>query len=152
LALAAANRAIPATLKGTLFRLGRNLPEGVTREQATRTRELIRTHAAHYGDDVIVQGSRAAYRTHPRSDLDLGLRVDPEEFRRIVDRRFAGEDLTGDVGDFKKACLEKGIIHWRRAGLKQLQKEIKRTIGRNVDISVISRGGGFDPEPWLRLR
>jgi hypothetical protein len=94
LALASYNRAIPNTVKGRLFRLGHNLPEGVTRAQVEEARALISAQAGHYGDDVIVQGSRASYRVNYKSDIDIGLRVSPEEFARIHHERFFGKVET----------------------------------------------------------
>ena len=151
LALAAANRAIPATLKGRLFRLGHNLPEGITRAQAGEARRLIRSKAGHYGDDVIVQGCRANYSAERICDIDIGIRVSPTEFARIHRERFVGKVETPAEKTAMVNSMLKGIVHTKRAGMKLLHDDLVRVFGGKVDISVIRRGGEFDAEPWIRL-
>ena len=87
-ALRAANRALPDGLKGRVFRAAGNRPDGIGPDQAAAAAALIRRRAAHYGDDVIVQGSRAGYSIRPGSDIDIGLRVTPERFEEVLRDRF----------------------------------------------------------------
>lgn len=152
LALAATNRAIPPRVKGVVFRAARNLPEGMTRAQMDRARQLIRAGAGRYGDDVIVQGSRAKYTVHHRSDIDIGLRVSPEEFARIHRERFSVNVGTPVERTAMANSMTKGIVHANRAGMKDLREDLAAVFDLDkVDISVIRRGGEFDEEPWLRL-
>ena len=76
-ALKAANRAIPDSIKGRLFRAVGNLPEGVSAGQLDDAAGRIRSAVGDLGDDVIVQGSRAGHSARPTSDIDFGLRIDP---------------------------------------------------------------------------
>ena len=150
-ALRAANRAIPPAVKGGVFRAAGNLPDGISRARVEAAATQIRSRAAHYGDDVIVQGSRAGYSTRPGSDVDIGLRVSPERFREIVQSRFGAPEAGSELDQAMARCLEKGIVHTRRAGLKALHKDLGPILGCKVDLSVVERGGGFDHEPWLPI-
>lgn len=149
-ALRAANRAIPGPVKGRLFRAAGNLPDGVDRDRLRAAATLIREQAAHYGDDVIVQGSRAGWSARAASDIDIGLRVSPERFEEVLRARF-GDPVSVEFAGFLAACRDKGIIHVRRAGLRSLGVELESVLGHKVDLSVIRRGGRFDQEPWLPL-
>ena len=143
---------IPGVVKGKLFRRLGHLPEGITQGQLDRAGTLIREQAGHYGDDVIVHGSRAEYRSFPISDIDVGLRVSPEEFARIHKERFSVNVNTDDEKGAVVRSMTKGIIHGPRAGLKGLTRDLEGIFGKDkVDISVIRRGGYFDLEPWLPL-
>jgi len=148
--LRAANRAIPAGVKGPAFRALGTLPEGLTREQLARAAGRIRAAAGHLGDDVVVQGSRAGHSARPASDVDFGIRVPPERYAELI-REFFGE-AAGVPGEARANAVERGRIFWRRAGLKDLHDALRDDLGRKVDLAVIERGGLFDGEPWLRVR
>ena len=148
--LRAANRAVPAAVKGRVFRAAGNTPDGVGVGQMAAAAALIRRHAAHYGDDVVVQGSRAGYSTRAASDIDIGLRVSPARFEAVLRERF-GDPVSEEFAEVMGRCRAKGIVHARRAGMRMLGEELEALLGCKVDISVIRRGGRFDQEPWLPL-
>ena len=100
-ALKGVNRAIPDAVKGRLFRAVGNLPEGVTASQLDDAARLIRSEASHLGDDVIVQGSRAGHSARPASDIDFGIRVDPDRFDELVRQRFG----TPNPGSAKERTM-----------------------------------------------
>ena len=147
--LKAVNRAIPDSVKGPLFRAVGNLPEGVSPGQLDDAARRIRSTVGDLGDDVIVQGSRAGHSARSGSDIDFGLRVDPDRYEELVRQRFG----TPNPGSAKERtmleALERGRIHTGEAGLRQLRTSLQEALGRKVDISVIKRGGLFDAEPWL---
>lgn len=147
--LKAVNRAIPDSVKGPLFRAVGNLPEGVSPGQLDDAARRIRSTVGDLGDDVIVQGSRAGHSARPGSDIDFGLRVDPDRYEELVRQRFG----TPNPGSAKERtmleALERGRVHTGEAGLRQLRTSLQEALGRKVDISVIERGGLFDAEPWL---
>ncbi|HEY6744594.1 MAG TPA: hypothetical protein VI357_02635 [Mycobacteriales bacterium] len=149
--LKGANALIPASVKGKLFRAVGNLPEGVSATQLDSAAARIRSEAAHLGDDVIVQGSRAGHSARPDSDIDFGIRVDPDRFEQLVRERFG----TPNPGSAKErtmlAALERGRLHTKEAGLRALRNGLAEDLGRDVDLAVIRRGGLFDAEPWLPL-
>jgi uncharacterized protein YukE len=148
-ALKGANALIPASVKGTLFRAVGNLPEDVSASQLDEAGKLIRSQASHLGDDVIVQGSRAGHSARPASDIDFGLRVDPDRFDDLVRQRFGTPNPGSSKERTMLEALARGRIHTGEAGLRQLRNSLEDALGKKVDISVIKRGGLFDGEPWL---
>jgi uncharacterized protein YukE len=146
-ALKAANRAVPAAVRGRIFRTVRNLPEGITPDQLTAAASRIRAGAPGLTGDVVVQGSRAGHSAHAASDIDIGLRVDPAHYDRLI-ADFFGPEPTREAA---VNAVTRGRIFWRHAGLKQLRTALESDLGRKVDLSIIKRGGLFDNEPWLRV-
>jgi hypothetical protein len=146
-ALKAANRAVPAAVRGRVFRAVRNLPEGITPDQLAAAAARIRTGAPGLTDDVVVQGSRAGHSAHAASDIDFGLRVDPAHYDRLLTDVFG----PGSTREAAVNAATRGRIFGRHAGLKPLRAELESDLGRRVDLSIIKRGGLFDNEPWLRL-
>jgi hypothetical protein len=147
-ALRAANRAIPGPVRGRAFRALRTLPEGISRDQLARAAARIRAAAGHLGDDVVVQGSRAAHSAQPASDVDFGIRVAPERYAELVEECF---DPRRNAEAMRNAAV-RGRIFWRPAGLRELHDGLREDLGRKVDLAIIERGGLFDGEPWLRVR
>ena len=146
-ALKAVNRAVPAGVRGPLFRAARNLPEGITAAQLRAAATRIRAGAGELGADVVVQGSRAGHCARVGSDIDVGLRVAPEHYDELIHRYF------GDAaGVARQNAVERGRIFWHRAGLRELHHALQGDLGRKVDLAVIKRGGRFDGEPWLPVR
>ena len=146
-ALKGVNRAIPDAVKGRLFRAVGNLPEGVSASQLDDAARLIRSEASHLGDDVIVQGSRAGHSARPASDIDFGIRVDPDRFDELAWQRFG----TPNPGSAKERTMLESFAHGRlhtgESGLRGLRDSLQDVLGRKVDLSVIKRGGLFDAEP-----
>jgi predicted nucleotidyltransferase len=136
-------------VKGRLFRAVGNLPEDVSASQLDEAGKLIRSQASHLGEDVIVQGSRAGHSARPASDIDFGLRVDPDRFDDLVRQRFGTPNPGSSKERTMLEALARGRIHTGEAGLRQLRNSLEDALGKKVDISVIKRGGLFDGEPWL---
>ena len=151
-ALKGVNRAIPDAVKGRLFRAVGNLPEGVAAGQLDDAARRIRTQVGDLGDDLIVQGSRAGHSARPTSDIDFGLRVDPDRFDDLVRERFG----TPNPGSAKERtmlhAIETGKIQAGEAGMRALRRALEADLERAVDLSVIRRGGPFDNEPWLPVQ
>jgi hypothetical protein len=68
--------------------MGLTVPQGVSDEQFARLSHGVREIAGGYGSDIAVHGSRAAGTATAVSDIDIAIRVTPEEFGRIPDARF----------------------------------------------------------------
>jgi hypothetical protein len=146
-ALKAANRAIPGAVRGRIFRAVRNLPEGITADQLSAAATRIRSGAPGLTGDVVVQGSRAGHSAHVASDIDIGLRVDPAHYDRLL------ADVFGPAATREAAvnAVARGRIFGRHAGLTPLRTALESDLGRKVDLAIIKRGGLFDNEPWLRV-
>jgi hypothetical protein len=147
-ALKAANRAIPAGVRGRIFRTVRNLPEGISADQLTAAAARIRSGAPGLTGDVVVQGSRAAHSAGSASDIDIGLRVDPDHYDRLIADVFG----PGSTREAAVNAVARGRIFGRHAGLTPLRTALESDLGQKVDLSIIKRGGLFDNEPWLRMR
>jgi hypothetical protein len=145
-ALKAANRAVPAGVRGRIFRTVRNLPEGISADQLAAAAARIRSGAGGLTGDVVVQGSRAGHSARVTSDIDFGLRVTPAHYDKLI------EDFFGDrPGEAHANALARGRIFYYRAGLRPLHDALEEDLGRKVGLAIIKRGGLFDNEPWLRV-
>ncbi len=151
-ALKAVNRAIPDAVKGRLFRAVGNLPEGVSRGRLDDAARRIRSEVGDLGDDVVVQGSRAGHSARPTSDIDFGVRVDPDRFEEMVRQRFGNPNPGSAKERTMLHALETGKIQAGEAGLRGLRRGLEGDLGREVDLSIIRRGGPFDNEPWLPVQ
>jgi hypothetical protein len=146
-ALKAVNRAVPAGVRGQVFRAVRNLPEGISADQLAAAAARIRSDAGALTGDVVVQGSRAGHSALAGSDIDVGLRVAPDHYDQLIHECF-GVTPTGEAA---ANAVTRGRIFWRHAGLKELRSGLQSDLGRKVDLAIIKRGGLFDNEPWLRV-
>lgn len=85
------------------------------------------------------------------SDLDIAVRVSPDEFSALIKKRFG----TPNPGSAKERtmlhAIETGKIQAGEAGLSGLRRKIQEILGMDVDLSVILRGGPFDNGPTLPL-
>ena len=103
------------------------------------------------GDDIVVHGSRAAGTARAASDLDVAIRVDRATFDSLVRERFG----TPNPGSAKERtmlhAIDTGKIQSGEAGLRQLRVALEKTVGRDVDVSVVLKGGPFDNGPTLPL-
>jgi uncharacterized protein YukE len=144
--LKAVNQAIPAALRGRVFRAVGNLPEGISSDQLAAAAARIRSTARGLTGDVVVQGSRAGHSARAASDIDFGLRVPPDEYDRLI-KDFFGDRTT----EGRTNAVARGRIFSRHAGLKELRAALETDLDRKVDLAVIKRGGMFDNEPWLRV-
>ena len=144
--LKAVNRAIPPAVRGRVFRAVGTLPEGISADQLAAAAARIRSTARGLTGDVVVQGSRAGHSARGASDIDLGLRVPPDEYDRLI-KDFFGNATT----EARTNAVARGRIFSRHAGLKQLRAALETDLDRKVDLAVIKRGGMFDNEPWLRV-
>ncbi|WP_197440544.1 nucleotidyltransferase domain-containing protein [Polystyrenella longa] len=127
----------------------RGIPQGLTKSQFDEAGSLIRSKTGHLGDDIVVQGSRAGGTAKATSDIDIGVRVSPDEFDGLVKARFG----TPNPGSAKERtmlhAIQTGKIQAGEAGLRGLRRELQGKLGMDVDLSVIRRGGPFDQPPTI---
>jgi hypothetical protein len=132
----------------------RGVPQGMTGEQFTQLSEKVRTAAGRYGNDIRIQGSRAAGAAVPgTSDMDIAIRVSPQRFEEIIRDQFG----TPNPGSSREAtmlhAIESGKIQRGELRLSSLGRQLSvDTAIEKVDISVIEVGGTFDKGPWIPLR
>lgn len=129
----------------------RAVPQGIDPAAFKRACALVREKAGHYGDEIMVQGSRVTGTARPDSDMDIAILVDPDRFDEILKSSFK----TPNPGSAKERTLqhatETGKIHARALRLSGLAQELKTVLGVEIDISVILRGGPFDQPPYLTM-
>jgi hypothetical protein len=147
-----------------LLRLARNLyarlirknprfeiPQGLTEEQFVWLSAVVRRHTTHLSTDVRVHGSRVSATATAESDLDIAILVDAASFERLVEH-FFGRPNPGSAKERTMLhARESGKIQAGEARLRSLRQELERSLGIQVDISVVRRGGPFDVGPYLVL-
>jgi hypothetical protein len=129
---------------GTYLSGSARLPQGLTASQFDEVAALLRGGASHIGDDIVVQGSRAAGTAGAASDMDFAIRVSPEQFNQLIVQRFGTARLGTAKGRTMLHAIETGKIQAGEAGLGGLRRLLQRQLGIDVDISIIQRGGAFD--------
>jgi predicted nucleotidyltransferase len=150
-----ANMAMAAAELGTVRVFLARAPigglQGINAGKLAEISPILRNGTKHLGDDVVFQGSRVAGTARASSDLDIGVRVGPDEFADLIRKRFG----TPNPGSAKERtmlhAIETGKIQAGEAGLSDLRKQLQRLLGMDVDLSVIKRGGPFDNGPTLPL-
>jgi len=127
-------------------------PQGLSKGQFSKMSSMIRGGAGKFGDDIVVQGSRAKGTARATSDIDIGIRVAGDKFDDIIKSRFG----TPNAGSAKERtmlhAIKTGKIQRGELGLSKLGKQVESEIGMKVDLSVIRKGGAFDNGPFIPLK
>ncbi|WP_425576149.1 putative T7SS-secreted protein, partial [Streptomyces axinellae] len=126
-------------------------PQGITQEKFDEMSQMVRERAGHLGDDIVVQGSRAAGTARLESDIDLAIRVSPQKFDELISERFGKPNPESAKERTMNWAVETGKIQSGEAGLRSLRKALEKHLGMDVDISVIRRGGPFDNPPFIKV-
>src|SRR5262245_50361421 len=128
------------------------IPQGLTEMQFATLSAKVRAAVAQLGNDIQVHGSRAAGTAAPDSDLDIAIRLVPDEFDQMLGRCFG----TPRPGSAKERALHHaqstGKIQAGEAGLHPLRKVLEADLGMEVDLSIIRIGGLFDNGPYIPLQ
>ncbi|MEU6176090.1 DUF6531 domain-containing protein [Streptantibioticus parmotrematis] len=125
------------------------LPQGISEEEFTQAAELLRAGAGHYGDDIVVQGSRAAGTARPDSDIDFAIRVSPQRFDELIGERFGKPNPDSAKERTMLWAVRTGKIQAGEAGLSGLRRKLEAQLGMDVDLSIIRQGGPFDNPPFI---
>nr|WP_255429766.1 nucleotidyltransferase domain-containing protein [Streptomonospora sp. PA3] len=113
--------------------------------------EELRNTVGHLDGEIVVQGSRATGTAKEASDIDIGIRIDPERFEELVAERFGSPNPGSAKERTMMHALETGKIQAGEAGLRALRKRLEAMLGMEVDVSVISEGGQFDRPPFIKV-
>jgi predicted nucleotidyltransferase len=125
--------------------------QGINAGKLAEITPILRNGMKHLGDDVVFQGSRVAGTARATSDLDIAVRVGPDEFADLIRKRFRTPNPGSAKERTRLHAIETGKIQAGEAGLSGLRKQLQRMLGMDVDLSVIKRGGPFDNGPTLPL-
>jgi RHS repeat-associated protein len=120
------------------------IPQGLSTAQFGRVSAMMRSGAGHIGEDMVVQGSRAAGTATTTSDIDLAVRVSTDRFNQIISQRFGSAKLGTAKGRTMLRALDTGKIQAGEAGLSGVRRAIQGELGIETDLSIIEIGGAFD--------
>ena len=98
-----------------------------------------------------VHGSRANGMAAAGADLDIAVRVSPEEFDALIEARFKNPKPGSAKWETRRRAIETGKIQSGEAGLRRVRKEVEAQLGWEVDLSVVKIGGAFDEGPYIQL-
>jgi hypothetical protein len=137
-------------------------PQGLTDGQFDNLARTVRGVASErgLGSDIVVQGSRAARTARPMSDIDVGIRVSPQEFDRILNSkeqsRLSAPNPNSSLEKTRAGAVERGLIQAGEARLSTTAKAIGQGIlpaqpdvKKRVDLSIVRRAGPFDSSPTM---
>ena len=128
------------------------IPQGMSAMRFKTMSKMVRDGASKFGDDIVVQGSRAKGTGRASSDIDIGIRVSGKRFNEIIKSRFG----TPNPGSAKERtmlhAIKTGKIQRGELGLSKLGKQVENQIKMKIDLSVIRKGGPFDNGPFIPLK
>lgn len=133
------------------------MPQGVDQAKFDSLSSTVRAKAdvLGFGDDIFVQGSRAGGTARLDSDLDLAIRVSPEEFDRILNdpalSTLSNPNLGSALADTRAHAIEVGKLSAGRIRLSTFVTQLEEIIGLDVQLSIIRAGGRFDNGPQSAL-
>ena len=139
------------------LRAPRGVPQGLTPRQFDRISAQIRSKADELGlgSDIVVQGSRARGTARATSDIDIGIRVSPDDFGSIMNNRrlttLSNPNPGSSLSRTRQFSLDNGIIQSGEARLSRLRQALENDLGIEVDLSILRRGGAFDNGPKIPL-
>ncbi|HTM98934.1 MAG TPA: nucleotidyltransferase domain-containing protein [Pedobacter sp.] len=95
-------------------------------------------------EDIVGQGSRAAGTASASSDIDFAIRVNSKEFDQLIVKSFGNPKEGTAKWKTMQNAIKTGKIQSGEAGLRSLRKNLEKLLDKDVDISVIKKGGEFD--------
>src|SRR5690606_34388394 len=93
-------------------------PQGISAEQFESASDIVRIAGAKYGEDIVVQGSRAAGTARTNSDIDFAIRVSSERFEQILKARFKTPNPGSALERTLERARETGKIQTGELGLR----------------------------------
>ncbi len=112
---------------------------------------MIRDRTGGIGDDIVIQGSRAAGTAIVSSDIDIAIRVSSEKFNELIKLYYKSPNPGTAAERTMLHSIKNGIIHSGECRLSSLRKDIEKILGMEVDISIIRIGGPFDASSFIQL-
>ena len=128
------------------------LPQGYTLEQFRRFSKIAAEGTRHLGGEVLVQGSRVVGKAKPGGDIDIAVRVSPEQFAALIKQSFKDPKPGLSTERTMLSAIQRGRIHCGEAGLTAVKKQLEEIAKTGVDLSIIMIGGLFDQGPYMPLR
>ena len=120
------------------------IPQGLTASEFKVASQRIYNEVKDISKDIVVQGSRAAGTAKASSDIDFAIRVNSKEFDQLIVKAFGSPKEGTAKWKTMQNAIKTGKIQSGEAGLRPLRKNLEKLLGKNVDISVVKKGGEFD--------
>jgi RHS repeat-associated protein len=128
------------------------IPQGLSAGKFLTASNKLRKAVGHISDDIVVQGSRASGTAKKLSDIDFAIKVDADKFDELIESSF-GKPNPGSAKERTMLhAIKTGKIQAGEAGLSKLRKELVKQLGKDVDLSIIKKGGAFDNGAQLPIK
>ena len=125
-----------------------DIPQGLSIQQFDEVSNLLRTVAQSrgLGTDIFIQGSRADGTARASSDLDIGIRLSPQQFDEFLNNgsKIANPNPGSAASRTREHAITTGKIQSGEARLSSVRVELEASLGMDVDLSIIKSGGMFD--------
>lgn len=141
------------------------VPQGLTLSKYKEMSSLIRQDLARinqqYGLNldmsqvqIATQGSRATRTARATSDIDIAIRVSPEDFDRVIKQLFKNPNHGSSREPTMLHAIKTGKVQRGEIGMSILGRKLEKDLlnGMKVDISIIRQGSSFDRGPYLPLK
>lgn len=127
-------------------------PQGLTDAQFTSLSQTVRSAVGNISDDIVVQGSRASGTASATSDIDIAVKVSEAQFESLIKKAFGNPNPGSAKEKTMQNALTNGIIQRGEAGFRTLGKQLEKSLGMEVDVSIIKAGGAFDNGVQIPLK
>ncbi|CAN5249363.1 hypothetical protein BH11BAC6_BH11BAC6_03180 [soil metagenome] len=138
-------------LKGGVFEIKLSVPQGLSKQEFAELSKIIRSATSNISEDLFVQGSRASNTAAIDADIDFAITVDSKKFDELITKAFGNPKEGSAKWKTMQNAIETGKIQSGEAGLRKLRKELETLLRKDVDISLIKKGGKFDNGHQLPL-
>lgn len=135
----------------TLMR--RSLPQGISSAQFQQMSKVLTDKLKALGLDgqIGVHGSRAKGTARPDSDIDIAIVVDDATFDEQVRKAFGTPNPGSAKERTMQHAIDTGKIQTGEARLRREAEAIEAITGKDVQISIIKKGGQFDQPPYIPI-
>ena len=135
-----------------IYQTAKKLPQGISYEKFSNLSQKLRTRVGNISSDILIQGSREKGTAKPNSDLDIAIRVTPEDFNDLISKYFGKPNAGSAKERTMLHAIQTGKIQSGEAKLSSFRKELEKDLGMDVDISIIKQGGKFDNPPYIKVQ
>ncbi len=130
------------------------IPQGVSPAAFDEISTVLRNEVGHLSDDIVVHGSRATGAARSGSDIDVAIRLGPDEFEDFLgtQSRFRNPPNPGSAKEESLFhVLERGRIFAGEARMSSLARGLGESLDMPFDLAVVLRGGLFDQSPAIPI-
>ncbi|GAA3930331.1 hypothetical protein GO495_07440 [Chitinophaga oryziterrae] len=142
---------------GTLLSLGEFAsmprPQGINAKDFSAMSKYLKSTVGDISNDiVVVQGSRASGTATAASDVDIAIKVAPEQFDELISKAFGTPNVGSAKWKTMQHAIKTGKITTGDAGLRSVKNGLLEILDMKVDLSVIKKGGPFDNGVQIPIR